>query len=189
MYRLLPGMGGERGDFRALTIGNELTRIIRWMLSGSPEEYPSGITAEWVGDPDARPVEVVAGMSEAPIVSGRVADLFRAEFAASGSVPPLRIDGTESTEWFVLLVEKVVDCLDAGRSSEPEWDGLIRKAVFRADAVPAGLPAFRVPRSTRIYWNEWAAERLTELAGADLEMRLVWSADPARVPHPDPWGF
>ncbi|MFC9464779.1 hypothetical protein [Streptomyces coelicoflavus] len=24
---------------------------------------------------------------------------------------------------------------------------------------------------------------------ADLEARLIWSEDPARMPHPDPWGF
>ncbi|MET8132017.1 hypothetical protein [Streptomyces sp. NPDC005251] len=40
-----------------------------------------------------------------------------------------------------------------------------------------------------VQWNGWAADRLTELLGDDLETRLIWSEDPAATPHPNPWGF
>jgi hypothetical protein len=136
-----------------------------------------------------RRVELAAGASEAPIVSSRIADLYRADFEAAGSLLPLCIDGAESEEWFLFLVENVVDCLDAEKSSKPEGDGTIRKTVFRADALPADLPAFRVPQSTNVYWNDWAVDRLMKLVGIDVEARLVWSEDPTRVPHPDPWSF
>jgi hypothetical protein len=189
VYRLLSSISDDRGEYRVLTIGDELTRIIRWQLSGSPDDYPRGITAEWVGDPSWRPVEFSAGADEAPIVGSRVAEAFRADFEAAGSLLPLVVDGEESKEWFLFLVEQVVDCLDVNESSEPEWDGVIRKTVFRADAVPSHLPAFRVPQSTKLYWNGWAVDRLTRLAGVDLEARLVWSQDPTRTPHPDPWSF
>lgn len=189
VYRLLPSMAAERGDYRTLTIGGELTKIIRWQLSGSPDDYPSRINAEWVGEPDWRPVELATGASEAPIVSSRIADLIRADFEAAGSLLPLYIHGTESKEWLLFLVEKVIDCLDVNKSSEPEWDGVISKTVFRADVLPTHLPAFRVPQSTKIYWNYWAVDRLIKLAGRDLEVRLVWSEDPTRAPHPDPWGW
>ena len=185
VYRLLPGMGADRGDdYRTLTIGSELTRILRWQLSGSPDDYPSGISAEWVGDPHGRPVELATGATEAPIVSSRIADLHRADFEAAGSLLPLCIDGVQSSQWLLFLVEAVVDCLDVPNSSEPEWDGTIRTAVFRADAVPADLPAFRVPQSTKVYWTGWAVDRLVGLVGVDLEARLVWSEDAARTPIP-----
>ncbi|MBB1157080.1 hypothetical protein H4281_28370 [Amycolatopsis sp. DR6-1] len=187
--RLLPSVSEARGEYRALTIGGELTKVVRWMLSGSPDDYPRGIVAEWVGDPGWRPVEFSPGADEAPIVGRGVADEFRADFEASGSLLPLIVDGKESDEWFLFLVEQVVDCLDLGESSEPEWDGVIRKSVFRPDAVPSGLPVFRVPQSTKLYWNEWAADRLRTLAAPDVETRLIWSADPTRTPHPDPWSF
>jgi hypothetical protein len=181
-------MSADRGYYRALTIGGELTRVIRWYLSGSPDEYPSRISAEWVGEPDWRPVEMT-GTDEAPLVSSRIVDLFRADFEAAGSLLPLHIDGAETKEWFLFLVEAVVDCLDVEKSSAPEWNGDIRKSIFRADALPTGLPAFRVPQSTHAHWNGWAVDRLMKLVGVDLEARLVWSSDPTRVPHPDPWGF
>ena len=62
--------------------------------------------------------------------------------------------------------------------------------VFRADALPVGLPAFRVPESLEfVYWTGRTADRLTELLDDDLEARLVWSDDPALTPHPNPWGI
>lgn len=189
VYRLLTGMGEERGDYRSLVLDTEdLTGIVRWQLSGSPEDLPERVKAEWVGDPSGRPVEFSPGDS-APVVGGRVAERFRADFEAAGTLHPLHVDGERSGEWFVFLVEEVVDCLDTARSSEPEWDGTIRKSVFRAEAVPVDLPAFRVPQSTNIHWNGWMVDRLVELVARDVEARLIWSEDPSREPHPDPWGF
>jgi hypothetical protein len=190
VYRLLTGMSEKRGDFRSLTIDtDDLIDVVRWMLSGSPGGFPKRLTAEWVGDPSWRPEEFSPDSNEASIVSIRIAEMFRADFEAAGTLQPLVIDGEESTEWFVFLVEKVVDCLDTDRSSEPEWDGTIRKSVFRADAVPVDLPAFRVPQSTNTHWNGWMVDRLMKLVALDIEARLVWSEDPTREPHPDPWGF
>ncbi|GAB3432790.1 hypothetical protein GCM10027569_81740 [Flindersiella endophytica] len=182
-------MGLDRGDYRVLTIGGELTKVIRWQLSGSPDDYPSVINAEWAGGPDQRLVDVGVGADEAPIFSRRIVDLFRGDFEAAGSLLPLHVDGIESEDWFLFLVEQVVDCLDVERSSEPEWDGVIRKTVFRADAVPNNLPAFRMPQSTKIHWNGWAAHRMTKLGSRDVEARLIWTDDPTRTPHPDPWSF
>lgn len=187
--RVLTGVGEARGPCRALTIGGELTKVVRWQLSGSPADYPRHLTAEWVGDPDARRVEFSPAADGTPVVGGRIARRFRADLEESGSLLPLLVDGAECEGWYLFLVERVVDCLDEELSSAPEWDGLIRTSVFRADAVPTHLPAFRVPRSTRIYWNAWAADRLRDLAGPDVEVRLIWAEDPARTPHPDPWSF
>ena len=68
--------------------------------------------------------------------------------------------------------------------------GQIKKAVFRLEALPAELAAFRIPEyPVAIYWSGWATDRLVELLGEDIEARLVWSADRSATPHPDPWGF
>ncbi|NKE59817.1 hypothetical protein FXN61_24635 [Lentzea sp. PSKA42] len=189
VYRLLIGMKEERGDFRSLTIEtDDLTEVVRWQLSNTQDSYQNELNAEWVGDPSWRPVEF-SPRTAAPVVGVRIAEMFRADFEAAGTLQPLVIDGEESKEWFAFLVEKVVDCLDAEKSSEPEWDGTIRKSVFRADAVPVDLPAFRVPQSTNIHWNGWMVDRLMKLVALDVEARLIWSDDPTREPHPDPWGF
>lgn len=189
VYRLLTGVSEKRDPYRALIIGGELTRVVRWMLSGSPDDYPTGINAEWVGDMSWRAVEFSPGTTEAPIVGPGIAERFRADFEAAGELQPLHIDGEESKEWFVFLVKTVVDCLDTDKSSEPEWDGTIRRTVFRADAVPYNVPAFRVPRSTNVHWNGWMVDKLMPVVDLDVEARLIWTDDPTRRPHPDPWSF
>ncbi|MFC9113784.1 hypothetical protein ACFTWN_10620 [Streptomyces sp. NPDC057092] len=85
----------------------------------------------------------------------------------------------------------MIDCLDLRRSSKPKkLNGEVTKAVYRADALPSHLPAFRLPQFPgAVQWNGWAAERLVELTGDQIEARLCWSGDPTAVPHPDPWGF
>lgn len=190
VYRLLIGVNEKRDDYRSLTVDtDDLTEVARWQLSASTEPFQKPLHAEWVGDPSWRPVEFSAG-STGPIVGSAIAEKFRADFEAAGTLHPLHIDGEESKEWFIFLVEKVVDCLDVDRSSEPEWNGTIRHSVFRADAVPVDLPAFRVPQSPHnICWNGWMVDRLMKLVALDVDARLIWSEDPAREPHPDPWGF
>ncbi|MDJ0346423.1 hypothetical protein QMK19_35605 [Streptomyces sp. H10-C2] len=194
-YRLLPGLG----DFRTLHINN-LLKLMRWQTGGSPEGgRPTGFSAEWAatddGDPRVRPAEFPSGYPGAPVLSRRVADLLRDELCRAGSFEPLDIaDGPDSIldagEYVLYLVQSVVDCLDTRRSSKPKRSGgEVKKAVFRPEAFPADLPAWRLPEfPTAVYWNGWAVDRLKELLGDDLEARLIWSEDPALAPHPDPWG-
>ncbi|MFJ2832702.1 hypothetical protein ACIPC1_34990 [Streptomyces sp. NPDC087263] len=123
-----------------------------------------------------------------------VADALADELSAAGRLVPFVIDGNESSEsddYFVYLVERIVDCLDTRRSSKPKkTTGEITKAVFFPDALPAELPAFRVPQYCGgVYWNGWAVDCLAELLGDDIEARLVWSEDPSLTPHPNLWGF
>ncbi|MEV6235443.1 hypothetical protein [Lentzea sp. NPDC051838] len=189
VYRLLTGMSEARGAYRELSIEtSDLTDVIRWELSGSSGSYQNPVHAKWLGERSLRPVEFKPD-DAAPCVSVRIAERFRADFEAAGTLRPLVIDGHEDPEWLVFLVEKVVDCLDVERSSEPEWDGTVRKSVFRADAVPVHLPAFRIPQSTDVQWNGWMVDRLMKLVSLDVEARLVWSENPAVQPHPDPWRF
>ncbi|MCT7352239.1 hypothetical protein N4P33_08625 [Streptomyces sp. 15-116A] len=68
--------------------------------------------------------------------------------------------------------------------------GEVKKAVFRPEALPGQLPAFRLPQFPRaVQWNGWAVERLIELTGDEIEARLLWSEGPAAVRHPDPSGI
>jgi hypothetical protein len=190
VYRLLPGLTPSKGDYRTLILPGSLRKIIRWQRTGSPEDRPTEISAQWDGDPRWRHLDFPSGAPGAPIVSRRIADLLRDDLETAGSLMPLHIDGTETDDYLLYLVEKVVDCLDTRRSSKPKRNGEITKTVLRADALPADLPAFRVPEASgNVHWNAWAVDRLAELVGDDLEARLVWSEDPALTPHPNPWGF
>ena len=195
-YRLLPSMG----NFRTLYLDSaSRQRLLRWQIQGSPaDDRPTGFSAEWAEwdeAPRRRPTEFPNGDSGAPVLSRRVADLLHDELSRSGRFEPLVVtDGPESspdTEGYVVyLVESVVE-LDTRRSSKPKrTGGQVKKAVFRPEAFPADLPAFRLPQfPTGVYWNGWAVDRLKKLLGDDLEVRPVWSEDPTRHPHPNPWGF
>ncbi|MDF9817091.1 hypothetical protein [Streptomyces sp. SPB162] len=198
-YRLLPSMG----DFRALFFDTvPRRRLAGWQTDGSPaDRRPTGFSAVW-DDGDVEPgvrlraTEFPSGTPGAPVLSRRIADLLRAELCRAGSFEPLVVaDGPTSTpdaESYVLyLVESVVDCLDARRSSKPKrLTGEVKKAVLLPEAFPADLPAFRLPEfPTAVYWTGWAVDRLGELLGDDLEARLIWSEDPTLTPHPNPWGI
>ncbi|MFF4401435.1 hypothetical protein [Streptomyces sp. NPDC001480] len=109
---------------------------------------------------------------------------------APASLVPVDIQGAKGDEYVPFLVEQVVDCLDTRRSSKPKRRGEVKKVVFLPERLPADLPAFRLPQSPRaVQWNGWAADRLIELTGDQIEARLLWSEDPTAVPHPDPWGI
>ncbi|MEV5438668.1 hypothetical protein AB0K80_22015 [Streptomyces sp. NPDC052682] len=187
VYRLLPSLG----DFRTLLMGPSLRKIIRWQISGSPADLPTALTAEWDGNPQLRATEFPSGYPEAPVLSRRIADAMREELLAAGRLIPVHIEGADAGAYLCYAVEAVVDCVDVARSSRPKrTTGEIKKTVFRADALPADLPAFRVPQFPGgVYWNGWAVDRLWDFLGADLEARLVWSEDAARTPHPNPWGL
>ncbi|MEU1664512.1 hypothetical protein ABZ547_13015 [Streptomyces sparsogenes] len=187
VYRLLPSLG----SFQTILFGGSLRKIMRWQRTGDTSDWPTDVRAEWDGDPRLRKTEFPSGYPGAPVFSRRIADVLKNDLSTAGSFVPLLIDGDETGEYFLYLVEEVVDCLDTRRSSKPKKaDGQIKKAVFRADALPVSLPAFRVPECRRgIYWNGWAVVRLRELIGDDLEARLVWSEDPTLTPHPNPMGL
>lgn len=164
---------------------------MRWQRTGDSADWPTGIRAEWDGDPRLRKTEFPSGYPGAPVFSRRIADVLKNDLSTAGSFVPVLIDDDETGEYFLYLVEEVVDCLDTRRSSKPKKaDGQIKNAVFRADVLPVSLPAFRVPEYRRgVYWNGWAVDRLRELIGDDLEARLVWSEDPTLTPHPNPMGL
>lgn len=190
VYRLLPRMG----EFRTLLLGSSLRKLIRWQISGSESDLPTSFSGSWDGNPRWRNGEFPCGYPGAPVLGRRVADALSDELPAAGRLVPVAIEGNESSEsdeYFVYLVERIADCLDTRRSSKPKkTTGEITKAVFLPDALPAELPAFRVPEYRGgVYWNGWAVDRLAELLGDDLEARLVWSEDPSLTPHPNPWGF
>ena len=188
IYRLLPSLG----EFRTLHLDEFPHRkLIRWLRTGSAADLPEAFGAEWEGDPRWPASEFPCGYPGTPVLSRRIADLLRDDLAAAGSFAPVLIDGANTREYVLYLVEKVVDCLDSRRSSKPKrLTGQIKKAVFRADALSIHVPAFRIPEFPGgVYWNGWAVDRLVELLGEDLETRLVWSEDPTLTPHPNPWGI
>ncbi|MFC8200403.1 hypothetical protein ACFUTV_34175 [Streptomyces sp. NPDC057298] len=187
VYRLMPGAG----EFRTLLLGNSLRKVIRWQISGSDADRPTALSGSWDGDPRLRKGEFPCGYPGAPAFSGRIAEALRGELSSAGALVPVSIEGAESDEYFLYLVERVVDCLDTRRSSKPKrMTGEVKKAVFRPGALPVDLPAFRLPEYRGgVHWNGWAVDRLTELLGDGLDARLIWSEEPSFTPHPDPWGF
>lgn len=188
VYRLLPSLS----DYRVLSLNSsDSQRLMRWQRTGAEADLPARLRAEWMGERRWPKGDFPSGYPGAPILSRRVVDRFGDGLLASGGLVPIDIEGAKGDEYHLLLVEEVVDCLDLRRSSKPKKaNGEVRKAVFRADALPVDLPAFRLPQFPRaVQWNGWAVERLIDLTGDEIEARLLWSEDPAAVPHPDPWGI
>lgn len=120
-----------------------------------------------------------------------VVEALRDDLLKAGRMMPVEIDGGEEGAYLFYAVEAVVDCVDQRRSSTPKKaTDQMKTTVFRRDALPSGLQAFRVPEFPGgVHWNGWAVGWLREILGADLEARLIWSEDSALTPHPDPWGF
>ncbi|MFJ9901923.1 hypothetical protein ACIRVK_03270 [Streptomyces sp. NPDC101152] len=188
VYRLLPSLS----DYRPLRLDDAgLSRIKRWQRSGAESDRPVRLSAEWGGDRHWPKSEFPSGYRGAPILGRRVIDQLGDRLPAAGSLVPVDIADGKDDEYFLLLVEQVVDCLDLRRSSKPKrMNGEVKKAVFRPEALPVDLPAFRLPQfASAVQWNGWAADRLIDLTGDQIERRLIWSRDPAAKPHPDPWGF
>ncbi|MET7701034.1 hypothetical protein [Streptomyces sp. NPDC005485] len=190
-------------EFRTLLLGSSLRKLIRWQITGAESDLPTSFTGSWDGNPRWRKGEFPCGYPGAPVLSRRIAEPLANDLSAAGRLVPVVVDETGtsdspephesdgSDDYVLYLVEQIVDCLDTRRSSKPKkTTGEITKAFFLPDALPADLPAFRVPEYRGgIYWNGWAVNRLTELLGDDLEARLVWSEDPTATPHPNPWGL
>ncbi|MFD3584904.1 hypothetical protein [Streptomyces sp. NPDC058683] len=185
VYRLLPSMA----DFQLLHFGDEVVDLLRWQRGGSDGPHPMQFAAEWVGDPGWPKNEFPNGGPSLPVLSRRIADLLQGDLQGAGKLLPVAIKDADD-DYLLYLVERVADCLDSEKSSPPDAIGRIRESVFRADDIPADVPAFRTTAfPTAVCWNGWAARLLSGLLGEQLECRLVWSQDPGQVPHPDPWGF
>ncbi|MGC0330111.1 hypothetical protein RKD23_003101 [Streptomyces sp. SAI-170] len=186
VYRLQPWFG----DVRTLLFGPSLTQVIRWLI-GSAAEPPGSVTAEWDGNPKLPESEFPSGYTGAPVLSRRVAESLGEDLGKAGRMLPVEVEGAEEGAYLLYAVGAVVDCVDVRRSSKPKkGGGPMKITVFRPDALPTDLPAFRVPESPGVvHWNGWAVERLAGLLGERLEARLVWSEDRSLTPHPDPWGF
>jgi hypothetical protein len=187
VYRLLPSLN----EYQGLHLeGQDVLRLMRWQRSGSEADRPTRMRAEWVGERRWAKSEFPSGRPGAPVLSRRLAESLGEELTAAGSLMSLDIAGAKRDDYVLYLVEQVVDCLDPVRSSKPKTSGEVKKPVFRPEALPAHLPAFRLPQSPRtVQWNGWAADRLRDLTGDQIESRLLWSQDPSVKPHPDPWGI
>ncbi|MFF9807075.1 hypothetical protein ACF1G5_18490 [Streptomyces coeruleorubidus] len=188
VYRLLPSMS----EYQTLHLNNfDARQLMRWQRTGSDEDRPTRLRAEWLGERRWPKSEFPTGYPGAPVLSDRLVETFGHEFSAAGSLVPVEIAGAKNDEYFLYVVEQVVDCLDLRRSSKPKrMDGEVKKPVFRVEALPTQLPAFRLPQfPDAVHWNGWAADRLVALTGDEIERRLLWSQDPTVKPHSDPWGI
>lgn len=188
VYRLLAGTG----NLRTLRMGDSLIDLKRRQFQGSKVALPDSFEAEWTGDPKARKADFASDYPGAPILSRGLVDRVGQErLEQAGRLVPVRTPGPEPDEYALYVVEPLVDCVDIRRSARPKKaTGEMRKMVFIPEAVPAELPAFRVPQfPVAVCWTGWMRDLLDEILGGDLEARLLWSPEPSAAPHPDPWGF
>ncbi|WP_330283135.1 hypothetical protein [Streptomyces sp. NBC_00588] len=189
VYRLLPSLS----EYQGLHLErSDVVRLMRWQRGGAEADRLARLRATWLGERKWSKSEFPSGRAAAPVLSRRLAESMGEGLAAAGSLVPVEIDAAaKGDEYFLFVVEAVVDCLDLRRSSKPKKiDGEVKKAVFRPEALPSHLPAFRLPQFPgAVQWNGWAADLLADLTGDQIERRLIWSEDPAARPHPDPWGI
>jgi hypothetical protein len=187
VYRLLPSLS----DYETLRLnGTDQSRLMRWQRLGGEEKRPTGLRAEWLDDDGTPRSEFPSGSPGAPVLSRRLAERFGDELLTAGTLVPVEIDKAKDDDYVLYVVDQVVDCLDPHRSSKPKRNGEVRRPVYFPEALPARLPAFRLPQFPRaVQWNGWAVDRLLGLTGDQIEARLTWSEEPASKPHPDPWGF
>ncbi|MFI1111392.1 hypothetical protein ACH4TU_26070 [Streptomyces physcomitrii] len=187
LYRLLPGL--ERRNSRTLLLTEDsLDLLLGWQMG--QEAPPQRIAARWNGDPRTPECPYPVGSPSAPVLNERAVAALGQTLGTAGRLVPVDIAGGASEAYSLYLVEAVADCLDEELSTPPNALKEIERPVFRPSAVPVDLPAFRIPQSpVYVHWNAWAARRLREAVGPEVEVRLVWSADPAEVPARPPWGF
>ena len=176
VYRLMPSMS----EYKGLNLNSDdVQRLMRWQRSGAETDRPTRLRAEWLGEQRWPKSEFPSGRAGAPVLSRRLVEGFGEGLAATGSLIPVDIVGSNGDEYFLYLVEQVVDVWTyAGRPSPRRW-GEVKKAVYRPEGLPAQFPAFRLPQFPRaVQWIGWAAERLVEFTGDQIEPRLTWSQDP-----------
>lgn len=187
VYRIMPPF---RDNLRTVLV--EGVQLARWQYRGDPADFPQRAAADWQGPPEWQEMGYPSISAAAPVFSRRVADRVREHFDGGGTFVPVDLPDMPEGAYELYVAERVVDCLDHEQSSEPLMPRHeIERAVFRPDALPLHLPAFRVPGCFwSVYWNGWATDLLRDLIGEDnLELRLVWSTDPEAKPHRAPMGF
>ncbi|MGX1561487.1 hypothetical protein [Streptomyces sp. NPDC055509] len=188
VYRLLPSLS-EYQQLHLDSVG--VRQLMRWQSAGAGTEPPALLSAEWMGERRWAKSDFPSGRPGAPVLSRRLADGLGDALQSAGRLVPVDIKGAKGEEYFLYLVEQVIDCLDLRRSSKPKrLDGEVKQPVYRVEALPTHLPAFRLPQFPgAVQWNGWAADRLIDLTGDQIEKRLTWSQTAAPKPHPDPWGL
>jgi hypothetical protein len=159
-------------------------RLHRWMKGSPTAEPPGDLSGGWTDEPGRRRPDYPSFHHDAPIFSRRALAVLGPELARAGRFLPVAVDGV-ADEYALYLVDQVVDCLDARRSSAPrKITGFIEQAVFVPDRLP-DLPAFRVPQSPSVvYWTAAGADRVVDVVGDDAEAPVVWSLDPSRPADP-----
>ncbi|WP_089099436.1 hypothetical protein [Streptomyces hyaluromycini] len=188
VYRLLAGTR----SLRTLRLGDSLIDLKRRQFQGPQVALQDSFEAEWTGDPKARKVDFASDYPGAPMLSRGLVDRVGQErLERAGRLVPVRTPGPEPDDYALYVVEPLVDCVDTRRSAQPKKaTGEMRKTIFRPEAVPAELPAFRVPQfPVGVCWTGWMRDLLDEILGGDLEARLLWSPEPSAAPHPDPRGL
>ncbi|MDT0269029.1 hypothetical protein RM844_22340 [Streptomyces sp. DSM 44915] len=188
MYRLLPSLV-EQTPLRLDDAS--LAALVDWQIHGEARPTPDRVRAQWYEANGARAADFPSGYPGAPVLGPRLLPALAEAIPSAGALVPVEIDGTEAHGYHLFRVDAVVDCVDTARSTvRYASTGELERTVLRPEVIPTELPAFRVPQfPTAVHWNAWAALRLRDLIGDDLELRLVWSADPGQRPHPSPWGF
>lgn len=80
------------------------------MADERDEDRPARLRAEWLGERRWQKSEFPTGYPGAPVLSRRVVETFGDELSAAGSLVPVEIAGAKNDEYFLYVVEQVVDC-------------------------------------------------------------------------------
>jgi hypothetical protein len=129
------------------------------------------------------------GVSFTPVVSARFRELLEPELRGVGRLFPIRINNVPQTEYCLLVVDLVVDCLDLKASSGVDaTTGRVKRPVFVESRLPTA-PAFRPKESPDVVlWSKWFVDALKENSLSGFECLLAWSSDPAEQPSPHAMG-
>ncbi|MER7197463.1 hypothetical protein CG723_44290 [Streptomyces sp. CB01635] len=186
VFRVMPEFGDR---YKGLLV--DALPLMRWEIDSSAHPLPGALLAEWHGYPGGTVSDYPSGHIAAPVLSRKLADETRAAFQSFGTYIPVHVPGGVSDDFCAYIPDVVADCLDHEASSAPDETGEIERAVFAPDRIPSDAPCFRLTgNETYVYWNGWAARLIQSLAGPEnVELRLVWSADPTAERHPRPMGF
>jgi hypothetical protein len=142
-----------------------------------PSSWPAALSLSWLGGEELVPADM-PNSTILPIWSEWAVTRFGADFARSGRLLPLHIDGTP---YHALAVDLFADCLDTKRSSPVLRYRVIERPVFRPEAIP-DAPAFRVPQiPMTVLWTGAFVRRLMAAGATGIQPRLVWSDDPTRA--------
>jgi hypothetical protein len=165
-YRIKP----SAKSLRSLWLDESLIDLMRWQIQGARAGLPTVFGAAWTGDSKAPGAEFASGCPGAPMLSRALADRLGEQLGKAGHLVPVRVEGAASDDYVLCVVEALVECVDRRHSSHPKKaTGEKQRMVFRPEAYPAGLPAFRVPGfPVAVCWNGWMLDLLHDLVGNDV---------------------